>query len=249
MSERRYTDEEWLKRQYLDEGHTLAEVGEKCGVAAGTIKYWVDKFDIPTRRLGYRPADPERYRDEDWLREVYHEDELSMAEIGDRCDCSKETIRRWLDRHGIEARSKSEASKIRAEKYPHTTDAGAEALRDAPNWWDEATEDERQEFREWLAEERTGEENPMYGVTDEDHPQWKDDTSPPYFYESPKWKRAREEALKRDGRECQSCGAGADEYRLHVHHIEPISEGGPPFDPENLVTLCPGCHGKKHGDG
>lgn len=197
--------------------------------------------------MPYRPAEPERYRDKEWLREKYYDEGLSTADIGDLCDCSKETIRRWLERHGLGTRSESEAAKLRAEKYPHTTDAGAEALLDAPNWWHEATEEEREGFREWLAEERTGEGNPMYGVTGEDHPQWQGRTSPPHFYESPRWLRAREKALERDGHECQSCGEGADDNRLHVHHIEPIREGGAVFDLENLVTLCPACHGKEHG--
>lgn len=197
--------------------------------------------------MPYRPAEPEPYRDEDWLRQKYSDERMSMADIGKLCDCSKETIRRWLNRHGIEPRSESEAAELRAKKHPHTTEAGAEALRDAPNWWDEATEEEREAFRKRLREERTGEGNPMYGVTGEDHPQWKEDTSPPYFYESPRWLRVREKALERDDHECQSCDEGADDHRLHVHHIEPISEGGPALDLDNLVTLCPACHGEKHG--
>lgn len=35
---------------------------------------------------------------------------------------------------------------------------------------------------------------------------------------------------------------------LEVHHIIPISEGGPEFDLSNLVTLCFDCHHKgRHG--
>jgi len=199
--------------------------------------------------MPYRPSEPELYRDEEWLREKYHGEGLSTAEIAGHCDCSKETIRRWLDRHGIGSRSESEAAKLRAEKHPHTIEAGVEALRDAPNWWNEASDEEREAFREKLAKERTGEGNPMYGVAGEDHPQWKERTSPLHFYHSDRWREIRGKVRERDDQECQSCGTGADEYRLHVHHIEPISEGGPPFDPENLVTLCPGCHGKKHGGG
>lgn len=33
--------------------------------------------------------------------------------------------------------------------------------------------------------------------------------------------------------------------RLEVDHITPISEGGHPFDPANLRTLCVGCHKEK----
>ena len=89
----------------------------------------------------------------------------------------------------------------------------------------------------------------MAGVTGEDHPRWKERTSPRHFYHSERWQEVREKARDRDGHECQTCGATADEYRLHVHHIEPISEGGARFDLKNLITLCPPCHGAKHGDG
>lgn len=37
----------------------------------------------------------------------------------------------------------------------------------------------------------------------------------------------------------------APETRLEVDHITPISEGGHPFDPGNLVTLCEDCHQEK----
>jgi len=69
-----------------------------------------------------------KYQNKEWLRQKYVDEQYSTAEIGELCDCSKETIRRWLDNHDIETRSKSEAAKIRAKKYPHTTNAGAEAL-------------------------------------------------------------------------------------------------------------------------
>lgn len=65
--------------------------------------------------MPYRPKNPEKYRDADWLREKYHDDRLSSAEIADICECSKSTILRWLDRHGIEKRSSSEATKVEWE--------------------------------------------------------------------------------------------------------------------------------------
>lgn len=43
---------------------------------------------------------------------------------------------------------------------------------------------------------------------------------------------------ERDGWQCYICGR---ETNLHVHHIIPRAEGGLDI-PENLVTLCGGCH-------
>lgn len=56
---------------------------------------------------------------------------------------------------------------------------------------------------------------------------------------SGKWKRTREKAIQRDNGQCQECGFDGN---LHVHHITPLSEGGEPFDLENLLTLCQTCH-------
>lgn len=195
--------------------------------------------------MPYRPKEPENYRDSEWLREKYHGEELSSADIAEICDCEKSTILRWLKRHDIETRSKSEAAKIRAERHPHTTDAGAEALKEqGVNAWELWDEEEREEFREQLSEARTGEGNPMWNRTGEDHPNWEEDSPTHRFYQSKEWEETREEVLERDGHECQACTTEED---LHVHHIQPVSAGGPRFETDNLVTLCVSCHKEWEG--
>lgn len=58
------------------------------------------------------------------------------------------------------------------------------------------------------------------------------------------WQRLRKKALFRDSGRCQDCGQKA--HRVHVHHIVPRKDGGPDIL-ENLTTLCPDCHAKRHG--
>lgn len=58
------------------------------------------------------------------------------------------------------------------------------------------------------------------------------------------WNEIRKGILNRDGHECTRCGTSDDQ--LHVHHIEPVSEGGS-HSPKNLKTLCHSCHEKVHG--
>lgn len=59
--------------------------------------------------MPYRPPDgPEDYRDKEWLRSRYWDDGLSQAEIAELCGCSKETIRRWMNRHDLDIRDSSE---------------------------------------------------------------------------------------------------------------------------------------------
>lgn len=56
--------------------------------------------------------------------------------------------------------------------------------------------------------------------------------------------KARMEILRRDGYRCGICGRGPDDsedLRLHLHHIQEHSRGGPTL-PWNLITLCQTCH-------
>lgn len=69
------------------------------------------------------------------------------------------------------------------------------------------------------------------------------------FYHSAAWKRARLEALKRDGFCCAKCGKPAEE----VHHKIPltpanITDQSVSLDLENLVSLCFDCHQNEHGN-
>jgi len=58
------------------------------------------------------------------------------------------------------------------------------------------------------------------------------------------WNRQRRFVLHRDGFTCKDCGVS--DCRLHVHHINPRSEGGTNHR-DNLVSLCPDCHARRHG--
>lgn len=56
------------------------------------------------------------------------------------------------------------------------------------------------------------------------------------------WSFMRRYILVRDEFTCQQCGRQLTPYELDIDHIIPISEGGHPFDPKNLQTLCKSCH-------
>jgi hypothetical protein len=53
--------------------------------------------------------------------------------------------------------------------------------------------------------------------------------------------RLRVEVLERDGRRCCICGASAQETKLHIDHIIPVSKGGL-TEKRNLQTLCEKCN-------
>jgi 5-methylcytosine-specific restriction endonuclease McrA len=56
---------------------------------------------------------------------------------------------------------------------------------------------------------------------------------------SARFKKLRERIKARDHHRCQRCGSS---HRLDVHHRIPLHQGGDPYDPANLETLCSDCH-------
>ena len=55
--------------------------------------------------------------------------------------------------------------------------------------------------------------------------------------------RIRASVLSNARYKCQLCGR---QKRLCIHHIAPISMGGPIRDTSNMVALCRNCHEKTH---
>jgi transposase len=242
MGEKPWWDKEWLASEY--EGKSIEQIADENNTSPSTIHTWLKKHNIERREWGQHP-DSNQYKDPEWLKKKYHEENLSGSEMADLCGTTKQTIYDWMRRHDIDRRDKSESATLRAEKHPHTTEAGAEALKEhGVNPWEYWDEEEREAFRERLSKERQGDGNPMAGVTGEDHHNYKENPAPHRFYQSTKWKETREEALQRDDHECQACGKEED---LHVHHIQPVSAGGPRFELNNLVTLCDTHHREWEG--
>jgi transposase len=62
---------------------------------------------MPTETPQATESNGREYRDEQWLREQYIEQKLSIRGVAANAGVSRETIRRWLKKHGIEARDKS----------------------------------------------------------------------------------------------------------------------------------------------
>jgi 5-methylcytosine-specific restriction endonuclease McrA len=59
------------------------------------------------------------------------------------------------------------------------------------------------------------------------------------IYHSPQWPRVRKYVLRRDGYRCVICGADVSASgAARVDHIRRVTDGGAPFDPDNLRTLC-----------
>lgn len=72
------------------------------------------------------------------------------------------------------------------------------------------------------------------------NPNWRGGTKHlPYTIE---WNDTLRKAIRqRDNYVCQLCGKKQKRPRLHIHHIDYDKENQ---DPDNMVSLCKGCHAK-----
>lgn len=60
------------------------------------------------------------------------------------------------------------------------------------------------------------------------------------LYNKSRWKRFSA-IYRKEYPFCVKCGKLADD----VDHIQPLVDGGDPYDYDNLQSLCKKCHGKK----
>lgn len=67
-------------------------------------------------------------------------------------------------------------------------------------------------------------------------------------YRLARWRRLREQVIRRDGVRCSTPGCTTDmrgKYKIHVDHIVEVRDGGPFWDPTNLHVLCKPHHRSK----
>ena len=68
------------------------------------------------------------------------------------------------------------------------------------------------------------------------------------IHKSMRWKKKREQILRRDKYLCQDCKRyGRRVDATEVHHIKHVDEYPElAFESSNLVSLCAACHNKRH---
>jgi len=88
-----------------------------------------------------------------------------------------------------------------------------------------------------IIEEKAGERPESPGLSDDEA--WDDFDWDEYHDRVDEWSERRGELKERYGDPYERSGG------LEVDHITRIADGGHPFDPANLQTLCSDCHGDK----
>lgn len=244
MSEAKpWRDEERL-RELRDQGLSEAEIARRLECSQATVHNWLVRFDLDTSRVS--PDHP--WHDEEVLRRLYCDQELTMGEVADVLQCSRKAVEDWIHRHEIDTRSRTPETPERLrdretleqlylDQKMSTYDIAAEVgcvPSAVHNWLQQHDIETRQ----------------VGSQPGQLHHRWKGGKEP---YYGSNWMEQRRKALKRDDRRCVECGLTEDEHRqqyeigLDVHHRTPIRTFDDPANAntlDNLVTLCRACHNR-----
>jgi 5-methylcytosine-specific restriction endonuclease McrA len=198
-------------------------------------------------------SDEPKYRDEEWLREQYVDEQKSAVEIADEVGTYDATIYRWLDKFNIPRQSKrgrdlSENHPVRDERYLYymyverdipSTEIGKEidVSGDTVCHWMDKHGIPRHKNNHWQGR-------------GESHHNWRGGT---HDYGAGWNHDKRREVRSRDGHTCQDpkCSVTQEGHhekyseKLHVHHLRKARAVDDPEErnaKENLITLCRDCH-------
>lgn len=109
IDDKLYTNEEWLREQYVGSRRAMTDIADELGCSASTVGRYIRKFDIETRSPSETKTNEQtrKLRNKDWVREQYVEKRRSLSEIGDQLNVTPSTVSPWLQRHNIPRRSNS----------------------------------------------------------------------------------------------------------------------------------------------
>lgn len=112
-------DREDLVRLYWQEGFDQAEMAKFYDTDQSIVCDWMKEQDVPAYGWKAQSEQP-YYKSERVLRYLYEKRLFTMEQIGELFDVTGKGIEYWMDKHGIERRSISEAAYIRrtGEKPP-----------------------------------------------------------------------------------------------------------------------------------
>lgn len=126
----------WLENKYHSENLSQSDIAGICGVDQANIHYWMEKHGIEAREhseavsVGWGT----KLRDEEWLRQKYLNEKLTIKEISSEFGYSTSTIRVWLKKHSIQVRgAHRRVGMFRGEDNPQWK-GGDQAWRKSVKW-------------------------------------------------------------------------------------------------------------------
>lgn len=93
-------DRAWLRRRYIDEQATIADIAAEIGVGTSTVHRALISHRIPRRRAGTRRAHP-LLSDRKWLQRRYLDGRRTQQQIADELNLTSGQVARALRRFGI----------------------------------------------------------------------------------------------------------------------------------------------------
>lgn len=97
-----WKDEETLRQLYFEDRLTTAEIGDRLGCSGVTVQRWMDKLDLERRKRGtYDRGRGEPWQDEETLRNLYLEQDMSQSEVAEELGCTAKTICDWMRKYNI----------------------------------------------------------------------------------------------------------------------------------------------------
>lgn len=103
---RPWQDKKRLKELYIVQELSTREVADRFGTKSTTISYWLDKHGIDARSRAVSNGGVDFTSEE--LYKWYHEDGMSTTEIGEMLGIDSSNVYRWLDKHNIDTKSRSD---------------------------------------------------------------------------------------------------------------------------------------------
>lgn len=100
-----WRDEDTMRELYLDEQLSTYDIASELDCSPSTVRKWLQRHGIELRQNAGGPSGVSELHDENTLRELYVDDELSSTQIATRLGCDGSTVRKWLAKHDIERRS------------------------------------------------------------------------------------------------------------------------------------------------
>ena len=220
-----YTQKNWLS-YYAKQGLTANEIAKKCSCTPNTIVNWAKHYQIELKS-GYRQglkslAGNGLYRNKIWLQRQLEEG-LYVDEIARLSDCSIESVKKWVYKHGLSLNKKKSGSETPWNKnkggYCLNLSEESQALRikNANKFTKRGKESNF--WKGGVSSERT-----LIGA-------WTRDIAP--------------QVHQKFNYICQSCGVRGG--NLHAHHLVPVfADVTLAYDFSNLISLCQNCHQTIH---
>lgn len=116
-------NENWLIEQYVKKEKTSTEISNEINCSSNVVVAWLRRHDIKVRNgvEDYVQGDVSKLRDSEWLYQEYIEKEKSTTDIANELNISSNSVTKWLNKHGIKTRNRSEQS-LNSETLDHLQD-------------------------------------------------------------------------------------------------------------------------------